>query len=55
MCDDDIYGLPVGWNRELVLTLKENRGILAVSARLLKPDGTAGKNTANNFDLASAS
>lgn len=53
MCDDDIEDLPLGWNRQLVYVLKENREILAASARLMNPDGSPGRNTANNYDLAS--
>lgn len=51
MCDDDVCDLPVGWNRKLVMLLKENPALLAVSARLMNPDGTVGRNTANNYDL----
>lgn len=53
MCDDDICDLPYGWNRTLIDVLKENREIMAVSARLMNPDGTPGRNTANNYDLDS--
>jgi MoaA/NifB/PqqE/SkfB family radical SAM enzyme len=51
MCDDDICDLPFGWNRALVWTLKENREILGISARLMTRDGKIGRNTINNFDL----
>lgn len=51
MCDDDIAYLPFAWNRRLIQTLKENPEIMALSARLMNPDGSIGKNTANNFDL----
>lgn len=51
MCDDDISDLPYGWNRTLIDVLKENREIMAVSARLMNPDGTPGRNTSNNYDL----
>ncbi len=53
MCDDDICDLPYGWNRSLINVLKENREIMAVSARLMNPDGTPGRNTSNNYDLDS--
>ena len=53
MCDDDICDLPYGWNRTLINVLKENREIMAVSARLMNPDGTPGRNTSNNYDLDS--
>ena len=53
MCDDDIRGLPFGWNRELVTALKESPGILGISARLMNRDGNIGKNTINNVDLTS--
>lgn len=53
MCDDDICDLPYGWNRTLINVLKENREIIAVSARLMNQDGTPGRNTANNYDLES--
>jgi MoaA/NifB/PqqE/SkfB family radical SAM enzyme len=51
MCDDDIAGLPYGWNRQLIYTLKENRELAAVSARLMRPDGSPGANTANDTCL----
>jgi len=51
MCDDDVCHLPIAWNRRLVMLLKENPGLLAVSARLMNPDGSVGRNTANNFNL----
>lgn len=51
MCDDDICDLPYGWNRTLINVLKENREIIAVSARLMTSDGKPGRNTSNNFDL----
>ena len=51
MCDDDLRDLPFAWNRQLINILKENSHLLAVSARLMNPDGTPGKNTANNYDL----
>jgi len=51
MCDDDIANLSPGWNRELVLALKENPDITAISARLMAADGSVGRNTANNYDL----
>ncbi|MBW1923793.1 MAG: radical SAM protein [Deltaproteobacteria bacterium] len=53
MCDDDIEDLPSGWNRELIRVLRENRDVLAVSARLMNPDGKPGPNSANNFDMSS--
>lgn len=52
MCDDDIEALPPAWNRRLINILKENREILAVSARLMLPGGRPGPNTANNYDLS---
>ncbi len=52
MCDDDIAGLPPGWNRDLIYRLKENRDLFGISARLMTTEGTIGRNTANNFDLA---
>ncbi len=51
MCDDDIAGLPVGWNRDLIACMRENRKLVAASARLMNPDGTVGRNSANNVDL----
>ena len=51
MCDDDIIGLPFGWNRDLIYTLKANSEVLAASARLMTADGKVGRNTANNRDL----
>ncbi len=51
MCDDDISGLPPGWNRELIRCLQENREFFGISARLMNPDGTPGRNSANHFDL----
>ncbi len=51
MCDDDIANLSPGWNRDLVLALKENPEITALSARLMAADGSVGRNTANNYDL----
>lgn len=51
MCDDDIANLSPGWNRELVLAIRENPEIAAISARLMAADGSAGRNTANHFDL----
>ena len=53
MCDDDICDLPFGWNRALVWTLKENRELLGISARLMSRDGNIGRNTVNNLDLTS--
>jgi|YelNatPaOPRAMG01_1025707.scaffolds.fasta_scaffold00115_58 MoaA/NifB/PqqE/SkfB family radical SAM enzyme len=52
MLDDDIVNLPYGWNRALIEILRENRHVLAVSARLFRMDGLPGKNTANNYDLS---
>lgn len=51
MCDDDIKDLPFAWNRQLINLLKENRDILAASARLMNPDGSPGRNSANDYDL----
>ncbi len=51
MCDDDIVELPFGWNRRLLYTLKENPEYMAVSARLMNPDGTPGINVSNNYQL----
>jgi hypothetical protein len=51
MCDDDIADLPFGWNRQLVYTMKENRELAAVSARLMRADGRPGENTAQNYEL----
>ncbi len=51
MCDDDIAQLPYGWNRQLLYALKENRELAAVSARLMRPDGSPGANTANDSCL----
>src|SRR5208337_4810577 len=44
MCDDDISGLPLGWNRDLIRSLQENREFFGISARLMNPDGTIGRN-----------
>jgi MoaA/NifB/PqqE/SkfB family radical SAM enzyme len=52
MCDDDISGLPPGWNRDLIYRLRENRELFGISARLMNSDGTAGRNSANHFDMA---
>ncbi|MFH1148541.1 MAG: radical SAM protein [Pseudomonadota bacterium] len=52
MCDDDITNLPYGWNRHMIDVLKQSRHVTALSARLLNKDGSAGRNTANNFDLS---
>lgn len=51
MCDDDICDLPHGWNRALLQKLKENPDLLAVSARLMNPNGTIGRNSANNGNM----
>ncbi len=51
MCDDDLKDLPMAWNRKLIYSLRENKDLLGISARLLNSDGTPGMNTANNFDL----
>ena len=51
MCDDDISGLLPGWNRDLIRCLQENREFFGISARLMNPDGTVGRNSANHFDL----
>lgn len=52
MCDDDLGPLPPAWNRKLINILKENRDIVAVSARLMNQDGTLGRNSANNYDVS---
>ncbi len=52
MCDDDISGLAPGWNRDLIYRLRESRELFAISARLMNPDGTVGRNSAGHFDLA---
>lgn len=52
MLDDDIRQLPLYWNRLLVQGLLDDPSVLAVSARLMTPDGGIGKNTANNVDLS---
>ena len=53
MCDDDISGLSPGWNRDLIYRLRESRELFGISARLMNPDGTVGRNSAGHFDLAS--
>lgn len=53
MMDDDIAELPYMWNKRMIDRLHLNPNVMAVSARLLKQDGSVSVNSANNFNIKS--